>query len=158
MSIEELLDQPIFSNPHTKLDFTSDNPYFYCIRPGNISNKFTIIRDLCRFEQPDLISSMIFYEKLDFPTGNHKKIYELIMDSTHSDWKHLLGTKTSQKSFLKSFYSQNSLLKSFYYNNKGTRKVKDFQKLSNRVIYFTLQSVTTKYNKRFKFILWPNFL
>ena len=59
---------------------------------------------------------MTFYEKLGFPTANHKKIYELIMDSTHSDWKHLLETKTSQK----------SLLKSFYYNNKGTSKVKDF--------------------------------
>ena len=146
-STEELLDQ-LISSPHTKMDFTSDNPYFYCIRPGNISNKFTIIRDLCRFLPPDLISSMTFYDKLGFPTANHKKIYELIMDSTHSDWKHLPGTKTSQK----------SLIKSFYYNNKGTSKVKDFQKLSNKVIYFTLQSVSTKYNKLFKFILWPNFL
>ena len=25
-SIEEILDQPIFSNPHTRLDFSSDNP------------------------------------------------------------------------------------------------------------------------------------
>ena len=27
-SIEEILDQPLFLNPHTKLDFNSDNPYF----------------------------------------------------------------------------------------------------------------------------------
>ena len=42
---------------------------------------------------------------------------------------------------------------------KGTRKVKDFQNLSNKEIYFTLQSNSTKkYNKPFKFILWPIFL
>ena len=37
----------------------------------------------------------------------------------------------------------------FCYNNKVTRKVKvkDFQKLSNKEIYFTLQSNSTKYNK-----------
>ena len=27
-SIEEILDQPLFLNPHTKLDFNSDNPNF----------------------------------------------------------------------------------------------------------------------------------
>ena len=32
------------------------------------------------------------------------------------------------------------------YNNKGTRKIKDFQKLSNKEIYFTLQYNSTKYN------------
>ena len=31
MSIEEILDQPLFLNPHTKLDFNSDKTYFYCI-------------------------------------------------------------------------------------------------------------------------------
>ena len=30
------------------------------------------------------------------------------------------------------------------YPYKGTRKVKDFQKLSNKEIYFTLQSNSTK--------------
>ena len=39
------------------------------------------------------------------------------MGSVTNDWKHLLRTETSQKSFLKSFY----------YNNKVARKVKDFQ-------------------------------
>ena len=50
-SIEEILDQPLFLNPHTKLDFNSDNPYFYCIPPKNISDKFTTIRETCRFLQ-----------------------------------------------------------------------------------------------------------
>ena len=40
-----------------------------------------------------------------------------------------------------------SLLKLFCYNNKVTRKVKDFKKLSNKEIYFILQSKSTKYNK-----------
>ena len=36
-------------------------------------------------------------------------------------------------------------------------KVKDFQKLSNKEFYFTLQS-NSKYNKPFKFISWPKCL
>ena len=104
------------------MEMSSDNPYFYCIPPRNISGKFTIIRDLCRFLQPGLISSTTFDEKLGFPTANHKRIYKLIMDLTPNDWKHLLRTEFSQK----------SLLKAFYYNNKDTRKVKDFQTLSNK--------------------------
>ena len=39
----------------------------------------------------------------------------------------------------------------FYYNNKDTKKLKDFQKLSNKRIYFILQTNSTKY-KPFKFI------
>ena len=42
------------------------------------------------------------------------------MDFTSNDWKDLLRIETSQKLLLKT------------YNNKGTRKVKDFQKLSNK--------------------------
>ena len=56
------------------------------------------------------------------------------------DWKHLLSNPWK------------SFLKAFYYNNKGTKKVKDFQKLSYKDIYFILQSNSTKYNKPFKFI------
>ena len=70
------------------------------------------------------------------------------MDLILNDWKHLLRTETSQK----------SLLKIFYYNNKVTMKVKDFQKLSNKEIYFTFQSNSTKYNKLFKLISRPNLL
>ena len=51
-SIEEILDQPLFLNPHTTLPYNSDNPYFYCLPPQNISDKFTTIRDIFRFLQP----------------------------------------------------------------------------------------------------------
>ena len=37
-------------------------------------------------------------------------------------------------------------------------KVKDFKKLSNKDIYYSLQSNSAKYNKPFKFIPWPKFL
>ena len=47
------------------------------------------------------------------------------MDLITSDWKHVLRTETSKQFFLKTFY----------YNNKGTKKVKDFQKLSNKEIW-----------------------
>ena len=70
------------------------------------------------------------------------------MDLIINDWKHLLRTETSQK----------SLLKIFCYNNNVTRKVKYFQKLSNKEIYLSLQSNIAKYNKPFKFISWPSFL
>ena len=69
------------------------------------------------------------------------------MDLIPNDRKSLLRTKSSQK----------FLLKTFHYNNKGTRKVKDFQNLSDKEIYFTLQSNSTKYSKPFKFTLWLNF-
>ena len=64
--IGEILDQPIFLKPRNKLDISYDNPYFYCIPSRNISDKFTIIRDLCRFILPGLISSTAFDEKLGF--------------------------------------------------------------------------------------------
>ena len=125
-SIEEILDKPIFWNPHTKLDFTSDNLYFYCISPRYISHRRTIIRDLYNL-QPYLFSSTTFNEKLGFPTASHKRIYKFIMDLIPNDWKHLLKTDTSQI----------SILKTFYYNNTDTRRVEDFQKRPNKEIYFT---------------------
>ena len=70
------------------------------------------------------------------------------MNLIPNDWKQLLRTETSQK----------SLLKTFYYKNKGTNKVKDFQKLFDKEIYFIFQYRSTKYNKPFKFISWPNLL
>ena len=107
--------------------------------PRNISDKFIITRDLCKFLQPRLISLTTIDKKLGFPTPNHKRMLKLLKDF---DWKHILRTETSKK----------SLLKTFYYNNKDTKKVKDFQKLSNKKIYFILQSNSTKYNSL------PNFL
>ena len=83
--------------------------------------------DLCRFLKSGRISSTIFDKKLGFPTTNHKRIYRLIMNLIFNDWKHLIRTQTSQKSFLKTFYC----------NNKGTMKVKDFPKLSNKEIYLS---------------------
>ena len=53
---------------------------------------------------------------------------------------------------LRAKISQKSLLKIFCYNNKVTTKVKDFQKLSNKEIYFNLQSNSARYNKPFKLI------
>ena len=147
-SIEEILDQPLFLNPHTKLDFNSDNPYFYCIPPKNISDKFTIIRDICRFLQPGFISFRSFEEKLDLPTANHNQIYKAIAELIPKDSIRLLKNETSQE----------SLLKVFYFNNRGTRKIKNFQKLSNKDIYFTLQNNNEDYNKPFKFISWQNLI
>ena len=105
-SIEEILDHPIFLNPHTKLDFSSDKPYFYCIPPRNISDKFTIIKDLCRFLQPGLISCTTFDEEQGFLTTNYERIYKLIKDLILNDWKHLLRTETSQKIPFKNFLLQ----------------------------------------------------
>ena len=121
-STEEILDHPIFLNPHTKLDFSSDNSYFYRIPPRNISDKFTIIKDLCGFLQPGLISSTTFDKEIGFLTANYERIYKIIKDLILSDWKHLLRTETSQK----------YLLRTFYYNSKGTRKIKVFEKFSNK--------------------------
>ena len=56
------------------------------------------------------------------------------MNLMPNDWKHLLKTGSFQK----------SLLKAFYYNIKGTRKV--FKNISNKEIYFILQSNCTKHN------------
>ena len=148
-SVKEIFDQPLFLNPHTKIDFTSDNPYFYCISPKNVSDKFTTIRNICRFLQPEFISSTSFDEKLRLPHTNHNRIYyKFILDLIPRNWLHTLRTKTSQ----------DSLLKLVYYNSKDSRKTKNLQKLSNEEIYFTLQHNNEKYNKPFKFISWSNYI
>ena len=50
-------------------------------------------------------------------------MYKLIIDLIPNDLKYLAAlTETAENPFLKTFY----------YNNKSIRKVKDFQKLSNR--------------------------
>ena len=38
--MEEILHQPIHLNPYTKLDFSSNNPCFYCIPSKNISDNY----------------------------------------------------------------------------------------------------------------------
>ena len=57
-----------------------------------------------------------------------------------------------------STYLELNPLKMFYYRRKSSRKVKDFQKLSNKESYFIFQSISNKYDKTFKFISWTNFL
>ena len=104
-SIEIFLEQSTFLNLHTKVDFISDNMYFFCIPPSNTSDKFTINRDLFTFLQLGLVSCKTIDEKPSFHTTNHKRIFKLIMDLIPSDWKHLLRTEIFQKSLLKTFYS-----------------------------------------------------
>ena len=77
-STEKILNHPIFLNVHTKLNFCSDNPYFYCIPPSS-----NFLSDIWREI-----------------TANHERIYKLVIDF---DWKHLLRTETFQKSLLKTF-------------------------------------------------------
>ena len=72
--VKESFEKAIFLNLHTKLNFSSDNLYFYWILPRNISDKYNIIRELCRFLKPRLISSTTFDEKLGFPIANRKII------------------------------------------------------------------------------------
>ena len=69
-SVEEIRDQPLFLNPHTKLDFSSDKPYFFCIPPMMNSSGL----------KPSLISSMKNDDKLGFPAASHERIYKLIID------------------------------------------------------------------------------
>ena len=58
--------------------------------------------------------------------------------------------------YLKLQLLKRNILFNALYPYKCTRKVKDFQKLSNKEIYFNFQSNST--NKPFRFISWPNFL
>ena len=46
----------------------------------------------------------------------------------------------------------------FYHRNKSSRKIKAFQKLSDKESDFICQSISTIYNKTFKFISRTNFL
>ena len=62
-------------------------------------------------------------------------IYKLFTNLIPNDWKHLL-LENSRKPFLKG-----------YGNNKRTRKVKDYQKLSNKETYFILPNDSNKYSK-----------
>ena len=69
--IEEILDQPIFWNPVTKMDTDSSTPIFTVSHPR--INKFTIIKDICKFLQLGLISSVRFEEKLGHTNLNLKE-------------------------------------------------------------------------------------
>ena len=71
ISIEEILDQPIFLNPHTRMN-CKHTP------PRNISS--LPLWDLCRFLQPGLTSSTIFHKNFTrFSYCQPYKIYKLII-------------------------------------------------------------------------------
>ena len=75
--IEETREQPIILNLYIKLSFSSSNPYFYSSPTKNITNKFTIIRDLCQFFELGLISYKRFGSY--FPmTGSAKLAKKLL--------------------------------------------------------------------------------
>ena len=66
----------------------TNNPYFYCTPPRNISDKDTITRDLCTFLHASLISYTTFDEELVIPTANDTGICKLIINSIPNNWKH----------------------------------------------------------------------
>ena len=68
--------------------FDSNTPIFTVSHPK--INKFTIIRDICKFLQLGLIFSMRFEEKLGHTNLKPKRIYLYIMDLIFNDWKHIL--------------------------------------------------------------------
>ena len=131
----EILDQPIFLNRHPKLEFSSDNPYIYCIQPRNISNKYTIIKDLYRFLQPGLISSMTSDEKLRFPNANHKRACKFSIELIPNNWKYLLKhfSKLSFKNFITTI--------------KALGKYKTSK--NSLIRKSSLQSNSSKYNKQY---------
>lgn len=65
--------------------------------------------------------------------------YMYIIDLIPKDLKDKVTKKATKK----------SLFKSFCFNSKGTNKVKDFEKVSSKVIDFLFQSNNTKYIKLF---------
>ena len=84
MHIEEILKQPIIFNPRTKLSFSSNNPYFYSMRP----KKYYRQRQICHnqrllwiYLQPGLI----------LPTQGLKRNSVVIPN----DWKSKFRTETS---------------------------------------------------------------
>ena len=58
-------------------------------KPKNFSDKFTSIRDRCRFLQTGPIYFMIFEKKLGLSNVNQERMYKLCMDFIPNDWKHL---------------------------------------------------------------------
>ena len=89
-SIEEILDQPLFLNPHTKINHSSNNPYFFSVPPKYIEDKFIIIRDICRFLQPGFMSSNSFKDKLNRPKEDSNKIYRSIVGLIPNNWIQIL--------------------------------------------------------------------
>ena len=93
------------------------------------------------------MSSNSFKEKLNRPKEDSNKIYRSIVELIPNNWIQILKNKTSQE----------PLLKVFHFNDRGIRKIKNFQKVSNKDIYYTLQNNNDNYNRPFKFIPWQNY-
>ena len=81
---EKVLEQLFILNPHTKLNFSSNNPYFYCILLKNITDKFTIIIDF----------------QVSFYTQDLKKSWVI-------NWMHKIRKESSQKSSIEIFCFNN---------------------------------------------------
>ena len=76
--IEETVEQPIILNKHIKLDFSSNNGYFYSFPHKNISDKFTIIRTF-----------VDFFRQVSFLPQDLKRNCVIIPN----DWTHKLEKK-----------------------------------------------------------------
>ena len=75
--IEQILDQPIFLNPHTRMDFKHPTQEYF---------KFTIIRDLWRFLEPGLTFSIIFHKNFTrFFYCQPHEILKIMMGSVPND-------------------------------------------------------------------------
>ena len=103
-SIEKILDRPIFLNPRSKQDFSSDKSHFYCIPPRDVQNKFSINRNLCRFPtKPNFLydiwwKTRFSYCQVQTLYGLNSVKHKLNMDLIPNDWKQLIRTETSRKS------------------------------------------------------------
>ena len=91
ISIEEILDQLIFLNPHSRLDIEHPTQKYF--------RKFTIISVLCRFLERGLISSNIFCKKPDLSAANHKRCINLLWAQFPMIGKTYLKLKVLKNSF-----------------------------------------------------------
>ena len=91
---KETLEQPIILNPHTKLNFSSNNPYFYSTPIKIITDKFS-----------KLETSVNLSNQVSFPTRDLKKNWVIVPNNwKHKNWKQ---------------YSQKSLFKILFFNFQG---------------------------------------
>ena len=131
-SVKEILDQTYIF----KCTVQTDNLFSIASHPGIFqTNLLLFITDLCRCLQSCPIPSATFGEKLVFTGANHKRKYKFLRT------KFLMIPNTYFK--LKS--PKRKIPFKALYTYKGTGKEEEeFQKLSNKEIYFTLQSNSTK--------------
>lgn len=82
----------------TKIILSSNNPCIYSITPKNITDKVTIIKDLCRFLQPDLVYYIRFEEKLGHTQLNSERISMHVVDLIPNVGSTILGKKLLNRS------------------------------------------------------------